>query len=141
MSESDHPPRRDPSGRPYTDDMTSWCREATSLLEQYSKTTDDGAGDIAYCALRDHLAFMRHEAEAIDTCIEQLWRQKAEASASLVDTIERLTVSLRDQFAMAALGRMDIDEWGGGENMAKSAYQIADAMLAERAKGDGGGDG
>lgn len=49
------------------------------------------------------------------------------------------TLTLRDQFAIAALqgelaSQRDGCEWANEKNLASRAYEVADAMLAERSK-------
>ena len=49
-------------------------------------------------------------------------------------------MSLRDWFAGQALEGRGYDGWGA-QDIAEMAYEIADAMLAARSNGEGGGDG
>lgn len=53
-----------------------------------------------------------------------------------VDSIGTIAVgmSLRDYFAAKAIAASDISYWSASE-LAASAYELADAMLAERKKG------
>lgn len=50
-----------------------------------------------------------------------------------------LPVSLRDYFAGAALAGMIGSFIGTNEKLARNAYDVADAMLAARKEGQGGG--
>lgn len=71
-------------------------------------------------------------AQLLDSRVPKTEREHAAARE-----IERLRASKRDQFAMAAMSQMLVSVYyshmpfGG---LAKSAYELADAMLAESAK-------
>ena len=47
--------------------------------------------------------------------------------------VDEPPLTIRDKFAMAALGSMTL-QWKDFEDLASLAYQLADAMIAERRK-------
>lgn len=47
--------------------------------------------------------------------------------------VDEPPITLRDKFAMAAMGSMTL-QWKDFEDLASLAYQLADAMIAERRK-------
>ena len=95
---------------------------------------------------------IEHEGLAIPMDLELKWAkekllERDKQLSKLVEENSKLReglregISLRDHFAgLAMQGTLSADiegEWNDYSYLANHAYQIADAMLAERGKGDG----